>query len=279
VVVAIVTQGTKSYSDGMRGQRLFAAHRSDCYSWRSILLLTMSPTAQVLEELQQRLQRVQSGIAEAAIRAGRVPKDITLIAVSKTHAVEIIREAIGAGVTDLGENRVQEADEKVNALGRGSLRWHLIGHLQSNKARRAVELFDVIHSVDSAGLVQRLDRVCGEIRREELPVLIQIDLGKESTKSGIAESELPEIVDAIKQSRIVRLQGLMTLPPYFDDAEQARPFFRRLRELRDELSARGAFGDGGGELSMGMTHDYEVAIEEGATMVRVGTAIFGRRNR
>lgn len=238
----------------------------------------MNPTVQGREELQQRLQRVQERMAEAAIRAGRVPKEITLVAVSKTHPAEIIREAIAAGVTDLGENRVQEADAKIAEVSRGSARWHLIGHLQSNKARLAVELFDVIHSVDSAGLAQRLDRVCGEVDRKELPVLIQIDLGKESTKSGAAESELPEIVDAIKQSRIVRLQGLMTLPPYFDDPEQARPFFRRLRELRDELSARGAFGDAGGELSMGMTHDYEVAIEEGATMVRVGTAIFGGRN-
>jgi pyridoxal phosphate enzyme (YggS family) len=238
----------------------------------------MNQTAQVRGELHQRLQRVQALMAAAAVRAGRTPKEITLVAVSKAHPTGIIREAIAAGVTDLGENRVQEADAKIAEVGRGSVRWHLIGHLQSNKARRAVELFDVIHSVDSAALAQRLDRVCEEVHREELPVLIQIDLGKESTKSGAAESELPEIVDAIKQSRIVRLQGLMTLPPYFDDPEQARPFFRRLRELRDELSARGAFGDAGGELSIGMTHDYEVAIEEGATMVRVGTAIFGERN-
>ena len=230
------------------------------------------------EQLRQRLQRVRERVAAAADRVNRRPDDIMLVAVSKTHPAEIIREAIAAGVTDLGENRVQEADAKIAEVGRGSIRWHLIGHLQSNKARRAVELFDVIHSVDSAALAQRLDRVCGEVDREELPVLIQIDLGKESTKSGAAQSELPEIVDAIKRSRIVRLQGLMTLPPYFDDPEEARPFFRRLRELRDELSARGAFGDAGGELSMGMTHDYEVAIEEGATMVRVGTAVFGERN-
>jgi pyridoxal phosphate enzyme (YggS family) len=238
----------------------------------------MDPTAQGREELQQRLQRVRERMAEAAIRASRVPKEITLVAVSKTHPAAIIREAISAGLTDLGENRVQEADAKITEVGRRSARWHLIGHLQSNKARRAVELFDVIHSVDSAALARRLDRVCGEVKRKELQLLIQIDLGLESTKSGALESELPEIVDAIERSRIVRLQGLMTLPPYFDDPEQARPFFRRLRELRDGLSAQGAFGDGGGELSMGMTHDYEVAIEEGATMVRVGTAIFGERS-
>jgi len=230
------------------------------------------------KDLRHRLQRVLERMVEAAIRANRSPEDVTLVAVSKTHPAEIIREAIAAGVTDLGENRVQEAVVKIAEVGRRSARWHLIGHLQSNKARRAVELFDVIHSVDSAALAQRLDRVCREVRRDELPVLIQIDLGKESTKSGAAESELPEIVEAINQSRIVRLHGLMTLPPYFDDPEHARPFFRGLRELRDELSARGAFGDGRCELSMGMTHDYEVAIEEGATIVRVGTAIFWERN-
>jgi PLP dependent protein len=238
----------------------------------------MNSSVQRQEQLSQRLRRVRERIVAAAGRVNRRPDEVTLVAVSKTHPTDIIREAIAAGVSDLGENRVQEADTKITAVGKASARWHLIGHLQSNKARRAVELFDVIHSVDSAALARRLDRVCGEVDREELPVLIQIDLGKESTKSGAAESELTEIVDVIKQSRIVRLQGLMTLPPYFDDPEQARPFFRRLRELRDELSARGEFADSRGELSMGMTHDYEVAIEEGATMVRVGTAIFGERN-
>ena len=237
----------------------------------------MSSTVQHREDLRQRLRRVRERIAEAAIRTNRPPDEITLVAVSKTHPAEIIREAIAAGVTDLGENRVQEADAKIPEAGRESARWHLIGHLQSNKARRAVELFDVIHSLDSAVLARRLDRVCTEVKREELPVLVQIDLGKETTKSGAAETELPEIIDVIRQSRILRLTGLMTMPPYFDDPEQTRPFFRRLRELRDELRSQGAFGDARGDLSMGMTHDYEVAIEEGATMVRVGTAIFGER--
>jgi pyridoxal phosphate enzyme (YggS family) len=216
-------------------------------------------------------------MAEAAIRTNRQPDEVTLIAVSKTHPAEIIREAIAAGVTDLGENRVQEADAKIPDVGRKVARWHLIGHLQSNKARRAVELFDVIHALDSAALVQRLDRVCREVKREELPVLIQVDLGQETTKSGADESEVPEIIEAIRQSQAVRFRGLMTLPPYFDDPERVRPFFRRLREFRDELRDHGAFGETRGELSMGMTHDYEVAIEEGATIVRVGTAIFGER--
>jgi pyridoxal phosphate enzyme (YggS family) len=237
----------------------------------------MNSKTQRQEQLCQRLERVHERIAAAAERADRRPGDVKLVVVSKTHPVEIIREAIAAGVTDLGENRVQEAEAKIPDVGRKAARWHLIGHLQSNKVRRAVELFDVIHSLDSAALARRLDRVCGEVGRQELPVLIQIDLGQEATKSGAAESEVPEIIDAIKQSQRLCLTGLMTLPPYFDDPEQARPFFRRLRELRDELRAKGAFGDASGELSMGMTHDFEVAIEEGATMVRVGTAIFGAR--
>ena len=237
----------------------------------------MNSKAQRQEQLRQRLERVHERMAEAAVRANRRPDDVKLVAVSKTHPSEFIREAIAAGVTDLGENRVQEAEAKIPEVGRKAARWHLIGHLQSNKARRAVELFDVIHSLDSVALARRLDRACGELSREELSLLIQIDLGKEATKSGAAESEVLEIIDAIRQSQRLRLTGLMTLPPYFDNPEHARPFFRRLRELRDELRAQGVFGESSGELSMGMTHDYEVAIEEGATMVRVGTAIFGAR--
>ena len=237
----------------------------------------MNSKVQPEEELRQRLERVHEQITEAALRVNRRPNDVTLMAVSKTHAAETIQQAIAAGVTDLGENRVQEADAKIPAVGRKAARWHLIGHLQSNKARRAVELFDVIHSLDSVALARRLNRVCREVNREALPVLIQVDLGQEATKSGVAESEVPEIIEAISQSERLRLTGLMTLPPFFDDPVQARPFFRRLREIRDELRAQGAFGDQSGELSMGMTHDYPVAIEEGATIVRIGTAIFGTR--
>lgn len=237
----------------------------------------MDSKPQLQEQLRQRLERVRERMTEAAVRANRRPEDVKLVAVSKTHPAEIVREAIAAGVNDLGENRVQEAEGKIPEVGRKAARWHLIGHLQSNKARRAVELFDVIHSLDSVALARRLDRVCVEVGREELSVLIQIDLGQEATKTGVAEAIVPEIIDAIRQSPRLRLAGVMTLPPYFDDPEQARPFFRRLRQLRDELGAQGVFGDLSGELSMGMTHDFEVAIEEGATMVRVGTAIFGER--
>jgi PLP dependent protein len=206
-----------------------------------------------------------------------LPQEVTLIAISKTHPASLVRAAIELGATDIGENRVQEAEQKINEVGRSAARWHLVGHLQANKARRAVQLFDVIHSLDSLDLARRLDRLCGEEGRENFPVLIQVDLGHEETKSGVGEGELRELVDGLKGLNRVQLIGLMTLPPFFDDPEQARPFFRRLRELRDELAAQGAFRDGKGELSMGMTHDFAVAIEEGATMVRVGTAIFGAR--
>jgi len=228
--------------------------------------------------LAERLAQVQSRIASAAKRAGRTRDDVQLIAVSKTHPTEVLRAAIASGVTDLGENRVQEADEKIGEVGRNAARWHLIGHLQSNKARRAVQLFDIIHSLDSAGLAEKLDRACQDLQREELPVLIQVDLGQEATKSGVAESDLPQLIEAVNSSVRLSLIGLMTLPPFFDDAELTRPFFLKLRKLRDRFASQGAFGKRVGELSMGMTHDFEVAIEEGATMVRVGTAIFGTRH-
>lgn len=239
----------------------------------------MDDTAPGFEELRQRLAEVRRSIEESARRAGRDPSEVKLVAVSKTHPAETLRRAIEVGVTELGENRVQEADEKINELGREVARWHLIGHLQANKARRAVALFDLIHSLDSISLAQRLDRLCEEAGREELSVLIQVDLAGEATKSGAREADVPELARAIGACRRLRLLGLMTLPPFFDDAELVRPFFRRLRRLRDELAKHAAFGAERGELSMGMSHDYAVAIEEGATLVRIGTAIFGERRR
>lgn len=238
---------------------------------------TMSKAAINYMTMSARLDEVRRRIEASAQRAGRAAKEITLIAVSKTHPGSLIEEAIKAGALDLGENRVQEAEEKIAQLAHTNARWHLIGHLQANKARRAVKLFDVIHSIDSAALVERLERLCVEEGRDELPVLAQVDLAGEATKSGASVEELNRIVEQTSKCERVRLIGLMTLPPFFDDAEEVRPFFRRLRELRDELRARQAFGERVGELSMGMSHDYEVAIEEGATMVRVGTAIFGAR--
>jgi pyridoxal phosphate enzyme (YggS family) len=238
----------------------------------------MPDTASNFEALSGRLADVRRRIERAAGRANRTPEEVTLVGVSKTQPVEMMKLALEAGLRDFGENRVQESDAKISELGRAGARWHLIGHLQANKARRAVSLFDFIHSLDSVALAKRLDRLCAEEGREELPVLIQVDLAGEETKSGASEEELPEVVAAVTAAKHLRLRGLMTLPPFFPEAESARPYFQRLRELRDALRSRLAFGaDDSGELSMGMSHDFEVAIEEGATMVRVGTAIFGER--
>ncbi|MEP6707440.1 MAG: YggS family pyridoxal phosphate-dependent enzyme [Pyrinomonadaceae bacterium] len=237
----------------------------------------MTGTAQTLDDLRQRLQDVRSRIDAAARRSNRSPEEVKLLAVSKSHPADTIQRAIEAGVSDLGENRVQEAEGKITEVGRSSARWHLIGHLQSNKARRAVTLFDVIHSLDSVALAQRLDSMCVEEGRERLPVLIQLNLAGEASKSGIDKGKLPELVETVAGCSHLSLIGLMSVPPFFEDSEKVRPLFRRLRELRDELNSQGVFAEGNGELSMGMTHDFPVAIEEGATIVRIGTAIFGER--
>ena len=237
----------------------------------------MVGAALTLEDISGRLEEVRSRIDAAARRSNRSPEEVKLLAVSKSHPADIIRRAIEAGVSDLGENRVQEAEEKITEVGRSSARWHLIGHLQSNKARRAVTLFDVIHSLDSVALARRLESMCVEEGREKLPVLIQLNLAGEATKSGIDKEELPELVETVAGCSHLSLTGLMSVPPFFEDTEKVRPLFRQLRELRDKLKSQGVFAEGQGELSMGMTHDFPVAIEEGATIVRIGTAIFGER--
>jgi len=229
------------------------------------------------DQLAQRFALVRGQLAAAAEKAGRRAEEVRLIAISKTHPAAVVKHLIELGAADVGENRVQEAEEKIIEIGRDKVRWHLVGHLQANKARRAVNLFDVIHSLDSIDLARRLDRLCEEEERDKLRVLIQVDLGHEKTKSGIKETALSQLVDSLAELSRLELIGLMTLPPFFDNPEDSRPFFRRLRELRDELSRQGAFQDRKTELSMGMTQDFAVAIEEGATMVRVGTAIFGER--
>ena len=227
--------------------------------------------------IAENLQAIHSRIEAACSTSGRDLNNVKLIAVSKTHATDTIREAVTAGCTIFGENKVQEAEGKIAELGRNAAEWHLVGHLQSNKARRAVELFDVIHSLDSVELADRLERICIEDNRSSLPVLVQVDLAGEQTKSGINESELDTLVERLVRCERLRFTGLMVLPPFFDDPEATRPYFVRLREIRDRLADQNVFSDGRGELSMGMSHDFEVAIEEGATMVRVGTAIFGER--
>ena len=228
--------------------------------------------------IRERLSDVRQQIEITARSCNRAPEDVCLVAIGKTYPPDVLQAAIEAGVSDLGENRVQEAETKITALGRHTVRWHLVGHLQANKSRRAVKLFDLIHSVDSISLARRLDRLCVEESREELPVLIQVDLAGQETKSGINEKDVNALADAVAEGQRLRLAGLMTLPPFFDNPEDARPFFSRLRTLRDELASRGVF-QGQGELSMGMTNDFIVAIEEGATMVRIGTAIFGQRKQ
>lgn len=238
----------------------------------------MTATPEISNALRRRLHEVRSRIDAAARRSKRKPDEVKLVVVSKTQTPEAIEAAIAAGITDLGENRVQEAEEKIGEVGRTSARWHLIGHLQSNKARRAVTLFDSIHSLDSVELAQRLDLMCVEEKRAQLPVLIQMNLAGEASKSGIDEGQLPELVETVKRCSHLSLVGLMTVPPFYDDPERVRPVFRLLRELRDELNSQKAFISGNGELSMGMTNDFPVAIEEGATIVRIGTAIFGERN-
>ena len=224
------------------------------------------------EVLRANLALVAERIESAARKAGRIPDEIKLIAVSKTHPVEIIKEALHAGARIFGENKVQEAESKIFEIGRENAKWHLIGHLQSNKARKAVQLFDVIHTLDSIELAQRLERICIEENREILSVLVQVDLAGKAMKSGIPEKDLPGLIEFLKNCERLKFNGFMILPPFFDEAEKTRPYFRKLREIRDKFLP-------GGELSMGMTNDFEVAIEEGATLVRVGTAIFGERKK
>lgn len=232
-----------------------------------------------MSRLREDLSEVRRRIAAAAERAGRDPAEVKLVAVTKTHPAEVLREAIAAGAHALGENKVQEAEGKIGELGRDAAEWHLIGHLQSNKARKAVRLFDVIHSVDSLELAERLERMCVEEAREKLSVLVQVDLAGEESKSGVSVDGLLRTAEFLRTCGRLSFDGLMVLPPFFDEAEATRPYFKNLRDIRDELLAQGAFANGRGELSMGMTNDFEVAIEEGSTIVRVGTAIFGSRVR
>jgi pyridoxal phosphate enzyme (YggS family) len=215
-------------------------------------------------------------MARAAARAGRDPKDITLVAVSKTQPAEVVREAFREGVRTFGENRVQEAEAKAAALAdlrASGLAWHLVGHLQANKARKAT-LFGLIHSLDSAELGQRLARLGAELG-QTVRALVQVDLAGEETKFGIPETQLLPVLESLRPLAGLRVEGLMILPPLFEDPERTRPFFRRLRELGERARREGLVASPG--LSMGMSHDFEVAIEEGATLVRVGTAIFGGR--
>lgn len=227
-------------------------------------------------------------ISHAAMRAGRSPDEVKLIAVTKTVGIETIKEAIDAGLRIFGENRVQEAQKKISDLKfeitppipplekggmKGGVEWHLIGHLQKNKAKYAVQLFDLIHTVDSIELAEELNKQAEKIGKIQ-SILVQVKLSEEETKHGVSEDELILLLEEIKKLKNLKLEGLMTMPPFFDNPEEARPYFRRLRKIRDNAKEKGFMFP---ELSMGMSNDFEVAIEEGATMVRIGTALFGER--
>jgi len=227
--------------------------------------------------IRENLAAVREKIEAAAVRAGRDPRGIKVVAVTKTVALPEIIDVVKAGARFLGENRVQEAQQKIlNSefrIPNFKIEWHLIGHLQKNKAKYAVRLFDLIHTIDSVELAEEVNKQAekaGKVQR----VLAQVKLSEETAKHGAPEKGLTELLDRISKMNHLELEGLMTMPPYFEDAEKARPYFRRLRELKNNAVASGLNLN---ELSMGMSHDFEVAIGEGATMVRIGTAIFGER--
>lgn len=231
--------------------------------------------------IAENIARVQERMAAAARRAGRRPEDVTLMAVSKTFPAAAIREAYAAGLRVFGENRVQEFAEKAPGLaGLGDAEWHLIGHLQSNKANKAAEIFHAVDSVDSLRLAEKLDAAAAKAGRK-LAVLIEVNIGGEEAKSGLAANakEFEEVLQAGGRLEHLKIRGLMTIPPFSENPEDARPFFRRLRQLREATAMRRLPAVGMEVLSMGMSHDFEVAIEEGSSYVRVGTAIFGPREK
>ena len=226
------------------------------------------------ETVEQRVAQVLEAIGEAAVRSRRRPEEVTLVAVSKRHPAEAVIAAREAGLRVFGENKVQEAEEKIPSVE--GVRWHLVGHLQRNKAKRAAELFELIHSLDSIRLANTLDRL-GQEQGKPIETLVEINAAEEASKHGFAWDELHEAMPRLAGREGLAVRGLMTMPPFFDDPEQSRPYFQRLRRAAERIAERGLPGVRMDHLSMGMTNDYEVAIEEGATLVRVGTAIFGPR--
>ena len=226
--------------------------------------------------MKERLESLLDRIRQAALACGRDPRSVRLVAVSKTVSAERVRQAVAAGVDTLGENYIQEARGKIDALAALPVAWHFIGHLQTNKAQYAVRLFEMIHTVDTLKLATEFDRQAANAGKTQR-VLVQVNVSGEATKSGASEVEAGRLVAEIAKLPHLSLEGLMTMPPFFDQPEKARPYFRDLRRLRDEIRQRDLPGVDLRELSMGMTGDFEVAIAEGATLVRIGTAIFGER--
>ncbi|MCH4188597.1 MAG: YggS family pyridoxal phosphate-dependent enzyme [Megasphaera sp.] len=225
--------------------------------------------------IKENIEAVQKRIDDAAARVGRTDK-ITLVAVTKNHPVEYMKEAAADGITDVGENRVQEALEKRKAFPDNHLTWHLIGHLQTNKAKHAVEHFDLIHSIDSVHLLQAVDKEAGKIGKVQ-DILLQVNVAREESKFGMAVEDFPAVCQQAKDLEHVRVVGLMCIAPDYDNVEDVRPVFRIAHALYEHMQSKFPSGQVR-YLSMGMTHDFEIAIEEGANVVRVGTAIFGPRN-
>jgi len=231
----------------------------------------------VMTDIKENVARARERVAAASRRCGRGPDDVKLLAISKTFPPESIRAAYEAGLRDFGENRVQEAKAKCPALADLSITWHLVGHLQTNKAKAARELFHWVHSVDSFRLAQKLEQAAAP-GGGRLPLLLEVNLGGEESKAGVGEPEIAQLTEQISQLATLEIRGLMVIPPLFDDPEQVRPYLRRLRELAQMIDSRNIPNVSMRELSMGMSHDFEVAIGEGATIIRVGTAIFGPRS-
>ena len=239
-------------------------------------LIYLTNKMELLRNLKERLQTLKNRIQAAAKACGRDPATVRLVAVSKTIPAHRVREAIEAGVTILGENYVQEARTKFNELAIYPISWHFIGHLQSNKAKYAVRLFDLIHTVDSLNLARELNKQAEKINKIQ-NILIQVNIGAESSKSGVLVQETLNLLKEIRVLKNLSVKGLMTMPPFFDAPEKVRPYFSNLRNLSSRLMQQNLPQVNLNELSMGMTGDFEVAIEEGATLVRIGTAIFGER--
>ncbi len=230
-----------------------------------------------MSDILERIKRIKEQIHHSVEKSGRKIEDVNIVAVSKMHPASKIVEAFEAGLSVFGENRVQEAEDKINSLSNLNVSWHLVGHLQSNKVKKALPLFKLIHSVDRAKLIRTINDEA--LKQEKIvDILLQVNIGEEESKSGISVQDFESLLEALNNTRNLRCHGLMTVPPYYDDPNDVRPFFQSLRELaekyQDDFLPQGAKL----ELSMGMTHDFPVAIEEGATLVRIGTAIFGTRN-
>jgi pyridoxal phosphate enzyme (YggS family) len=261
----------------MSDKKLGLEQRHESTKARKHLHRPQAIMADTMDSIADNVQSIRNKIASAAAASGRSPETIALLAISKTFPNESIYRAAAAGVRKFGENRVQEAESKISHFRDVlKLEWHLVGHLQTNKARRAAELFDVIHSLDSVKLAAKLNQACLEIGKT-LSVLLQVDLGSEETKFGADQAQIPEILEAMAELKGIRLDGLMTIPPFFEDPEKTRPYFAKLRRWCEKLESEQPGCLGARQLSMGMSHDFEVAIQEGATIVRIGTAIFGSR--